>query len=141
MTSLQRSLVTGFLNFTLAPLIMAMGAQGMGVDARASFAIAYTMFWPAFLANAGLQIEINAPEWNDRRRRFAISLFFVEIGLLPLLVTLMLWLNPAVALFLQDATGWIIGAAVAGGTHRIIGALRTVWERAFTEERKRPVTT
>jgi hypothetical protein len=141
MTDLRRSIVMGVLNFTIAPLIMVMSAQALGVDAKAWLAIAYTMFWPAFVANAGLQIEINSPEWNDRRRRFAIPLFFAEILFLPLLVTLMLWLNPGVALFLQDATGWILGAAVAGGTNRIIDALRAVaLDRFATTEEKRPAT-
>jgi hypothetical protein len=54
----------------------------------------------------------------------------------------MLWLNPAVALFLQDATGWILGAAVAGGTNQIVDALRAVaLDRFATKEEKRPATT
>ena len=132
--------MTGALNFTIAPLIMAMGAQALGIHGGASLIIAYTMFWPAFLANAGLQIEINSPEWAERRQRFKVPLSFAEIVFLPLLVSLMLWLNPSVALLLQDATGWIVGAAVAGGTNQIIDGLRTGWfatakeKHAATEE-------
>jgi hypothetical protein len=134
MTNLQRSLMTGVLNFTIAPLIMSISAQAMGVHAGATFVVAYAMFWPAFLANAGLQIEIHSSEWSERRQRFKTPLLFAEIAFLPLIVSLMLWLNPSVALFLQDATGWILGAAVAGGTNQTIDGFRIVWVEAMKEK-------
>jgi hypothetical protein len=121
MTDHPRPILPVIFNLTVAPLIMAMTALAYGVDAAAAFAVPYTMFWPAFLANAGLQIEANSIQQQNRRRR--LPRLAAEALFLPVVVALMLWLNPAVALFLQDVTGWIVGAAVAGGTNRMIDAL------------------
>lgn len=96
------------------------------------------------------------PEAKNARRNGGIladkswlkgtNLYFVEYGLLLLLLTLVLWLFDSLVFNIfgsiagttDNIVGDLAGASAVAGTFVLVPALYVVWRRVRSEERKRP---